>query len=128
MDLNQVTRAHLKIRDARSKLRKEFDDEDEKLKSQQKQLEAVMLKHLNDHNIDSTRTDAGTFYRQEAIKPSCSDWGALWDWMKEEDALDAMEKRVKATFIKEYMDEHDGALPPGINIHREYEVRVRRAS
>jgi hypothetical protein len=128
MDLNQVTKAYLAIREARAELRRKFDNEDSELKGKLHKLENVMLEYLNANNLEATRTETGTFYRQEAIKPSCSDWSAFWEWMKQEDALDAMEKRVKATFMKEYMEMHDSTLPPGISVHREYEVRVRRAS
>lgn len=128
MDLDKVVQAHLKIREARAKLRKGFDDKDDELKGKQKQLEAVMLDHLNKGNLESTRTAHGTFYRQESIKPSAADWDAIWNWAKTEDAPEIFERRLKATFIKEHMEMHEGALPPGVNVHREYEVRVRKAS
>lgn len=128
MDLDKVTRSHLKIRDKRAAIRRKFEEDDEALKSDQRKLEAVMLDHLNSNNLESTRTLHGTFYRQESIKPSAADWSAIWDWAKDNDAPEIFERRLKATFIKEHMEMHDGALPPGVNVHREYEVRVRKAS
>lgn len=128
IDLGQVTRAHINIRDARTKLRKQYDDEDAKLKEAQEQLEAVMLDHLNNHNMDSVRTEAGTFYRQEDITPSAGDWNIFYEWIKDNDAWDALERRIKKTFIREYQETHKGGLPPGISVFREFVVRVRRAS
>lgn len=127
MDMTQVTKAHINIRDARHKMRHEFEAKDAELKASQEKLEAVMLQHLQTSQSESVRTEAGTFYRQEEITPSASDWVALYDWIKSEDAFDALERRVKKTFIKEYMEMHDGGLPPGISVYREYVVRVRRA-
>lgn len=126
LDLAQVTRAYVNIRDARGKLREDYDKSDEELKNAQAKLEGVMLNHLNNHHMDSVKTEAGTFYRQEEIKPNCGDWTGLFDWIKDNDAWDVLERRVKKTFIREYMEAHDGALPPGISVFREYVVRVRR--
>lgn len=127
VDLGQVTKAHINIRDARTALRRQYDDEDAKLKEAQEKLEAVMLEHLNSHNMASVRTEAGTFYRQEDITPSAGDWGIFYDWIKDNDAWDALERRIKKTFIKEYQEAHNGGLPPGISVFREFVVRVRRA-
>lgn len=128
LDLGKVTRAHINIRDARAGLKRDFDASDAELKAAQERLEAEMLRHLNTHGMDSVRTEAGTFYRQEDIKPSGSDWQALYDWIKEHDAWDALERRIKKTFIAEYMEAHQGSLPPGVSVHREFVIRVRRPS
>lgn len=126
LDLGKITKAHINIRDARTALRKQYEEADADLKQSQEKLESVMLDHLNKHGMTSVRTEAGTFFRQEEITPSASDWNALYDWIKENDAWDALERRVKKTFIKEFQEAHNGGLPPGISVHREYVVRVRR--
>lgn len=126
LDLGQVTRAYINIRDARSALRKQYEGEDLKLEEAQDKLESVMLEHLNKHGMDAVRTEAGTFYRQEDITPSAGDWNALYTWIKDNDAWDALEKRIKKTFIREYQETHQGGLPPGVSVYREFVVRVRR--
>lgn len=126
MDWAKVTKAHIRIREARSALKQEFDGKDNELKSQQQTLEAEMLRHLLESGAESIRTENGTFYRQEETIPNASDWGAFYDWIKEHDAFDALERRIKKVFIKEFMETHDGALPPGVSVFRENVVRVRR--
>lgn len=128
LDLGKLTRAHINIRDARAALKKQFDDSDAEMKAAQEQLENAMLNHLNTHGMESVRTEAGTFYKQEDIKPSGSDWSALYEWIKQHDAWDALERRIKKTFISEYMEAHQGNLPPGVSVHREFVIRVRRPS
>lgn len=126
VDLGRITKAHINIRDARSVLKKRYDEADKVLKESQLKLENAMLGHLNAHGMESVRTDAGTFYRQEELTPSGSDWSALYNWIKEHDAWDALERRIKKTFIKEFAEAHNGELPPGVSVFREYVVRVRR--
>ena len=128
IDLGRITRAHINIRDARTQLRKQYEESDAELKKAQEKLEGVMLDHLNKHGMESVRTDAGTFYRQEEMTPSASDWNALYQWIKDNDAWDALERRIKKTFIKEYAEGHQGGLPPGVSVFREFVVRVRRGN
>lgn len=125
-DMNEISKAYIALRDARRQLKSQFDAEDAKLKSGLEQLEAIMLNHLNTSGSESVRTDNGTFYRQEQITPSASDWQLVYDWIKEHDAWDLLERRVKVGFVKEFQEAHDGALPPGISVYREYVVRVKR--
>lgn len=127
MDLGKLVKTYIKIRDARAEKKKAFELEDGQLKESLGKIEAVLLGHLNTTGGESVRTDEGTFYKQEEITPTGSDWDRLYAWVKEEDAFDALERRIKKTFIKEYMDTHEGALPPGVSVHREYVVRVRRS-
>ena len=128
LDLSKVTRAYLKIRDARSTLKREYEDADAKLKGNLELIEGAMLNHLNTHGVASVKTDDATFYSQEEMKPSCQDWGAFYNWIKEHDAFDALERRVKSTFVKEFAETHDGNLPPGVSVAREKVIRVRRNS
>lgn len=128
LNLDKITQAFLNIREARAALRQQYDKSDEDMKAAQERIEAAMLDHLNTSGAESVRTEAGTFYRQIDIKPSGADWQAFYDWIKEHDAWDALERRIKKTFISEYMEAHQGCLPPGVNVHREYVVRVRKAS
>lgn len=126
MDFNKLTKAYIAIRDARSALKKQYTDDDQQMKDDQAKLEAFMLNHLSTTGSNSVATDMGTFYRHESIKPSVPDWGAFYSWVRDNDAFDALDRRIKAAFVKQYMEDNEGALPPGVSVHREYEVRVRR--
>lgn len=127
MNAEKLTRAYVNLRDARKQLLDEFNVADRELKEKQERIEAEMLRFMQESDVDSVRTAAGTFYRQENMTPSASDWEALYDWIKKHDAFEALERRVKKGFVKEYMAENDGELPPGISVYREYVARVRRA-
>lgn len=127
MDINKLVKVYTKIRDARKALADTFAKEDSGLKTQQTRIEGELLRFLQESKLDSVRTDSGTFYRQEDITPRGDDWEAFYAWVKEHDAFDALERRIKKTFVKEYMEGHEGAIPPGVTVFREYVVRIRRA-
>lgn len=128
LDMAKVTQAYLNIRDERAKIRKEWQDEDKKLLEAQDKIEAVMLKNLSESGVESARTEHGTFYRQKDTIPQGSDWDAFYSWVAENDAFEALERRIKKTFINEYMEENDGATPPGVSVHSRYVIRVRKAN
>lgn len=125
-DTLALTKAYINIREARAELRKKFEEEDGELKSKLETIEAEMLKFLGETKQESAKTEAGTFYKQVDINAQGADWEAFYDWVVRNNAFEALEKRVKKRFISDYMEAHDGAIPPGINVFREYVVRVRR--
>lgn len=126
-DLNKVTKAYLRLRDARDELRRTYTEEDNALKAKQERLEAEMLAFLNESHQESSRTVSGTVYKQEEIIPTGSDWERFYDWVKENDAFDALERRIKKGFVAQHMQDHEGAPPPGVSVLRRYVVRVRRS-
>lgn len=128
MENDKVVRAYIAIRDKRTQLRKAYEAEDDVLKEKLHKLEVAMLRFLNDTGMESARTQEGTFYQQVDVRPMGSDWDAFYRWVRENDAFDALERRIKKGFITDYMEENDGDLPPGVSIHRERVVRVRKAS
>lgn len=126
MDTKRLVRAYLKIRDAKDALKREYDEKERELKATMNKIEVQLLKFLNEHGIENSGTDEAIFYKQEEIKPSCQDWKAFHDWIAENDAFDMLQKRITVKSLKDFMEEHDGELPPGVSVHREYAVHVRR--
>ena len=125
--LDKVTATYVKIRDERSRLKKQYEAEDLKLKDQLEVLDGHLLQKLQELGVESVRTAHGTVYQSTSIKPSCGDWSAFGDWIIENNVIEALERRVKKSFIVEYMADNKDELPPGISILKEYEVTVRRS-
>ena len=126
MDYEKIVRAYRNIRNRKQELNRAHEkviaDLDEKLEK----LKGVMLAELNTNKGEGIRTAAGTFFRKLETIPTGSDWDAFYDWIKDNDAFDALERRIKRTFISDYMDSHDGAIPPGVSVFRRYTVEVRK--
>lgn len=126
-DFGRVVQAYNAIRDARTAKRHAWEKEDLALEEDQNVLKRLLLDLLNKNGAQSIKTDNGTAYRSLKTKPSVADWSAFYDWvMQDKDRFEAIEKRVKSTFIQQYMEENENQLPPGVNCHQEYEVAVRR--
>lgn len=127
INIDRVIEAHQAIKAARQARKQQWEVEDAALETDQNKLRAVLLNYMNTTGAKNIATAHGTAYRMQKIKPSAADWGAIWDWMKEDgDRFEIMERRLKSGFVKQYMEEHEGQLPPGVNVHTEFEVAVRR--
>jgi hypothetical protein len=116
----------VKMRDARSDLKAQFEAKDRKLREQMEQVESFILHILNTSGVESFRTNAGTAYRTESMTPTASDWGAFYAWVKETDGFDFLFRRIKADAVKDYMNQHDGMAPPGVSVFSKYGVTIRR--
>lgn len=128
VDLAQLTATYIKIRDAMLDRKHAWEAEKKAFDQRLEMIEGYLLSHLNANGMESVRTDGGTFYKQEQVKPNIVDDEAFFAWIKANDAFDALERRVKAGFVKDFMEAHDNGLPPGLHVSRELVVRVRKPS
>lgn len=128
LDLEKAARAFLRIRDARTALKHKYEEEDAALKAKQDEITGAVADFFHAHKIDSTPTNAGTFYRIINVTPTVMDWSAVYGFIRERDAFEFLHRRVSSTFVKDYMEEHKGAPPPGVSVFKEYEIRCRRTS
>lgn len=126
MDINKLIKAYRRIRDARAELKAEFMKKDEDLKQQLEIIENSILAHMQEMNVSSLKTDDGVAYRVMSTMPTVRDWGSFFNWVRETGNADFLERRVRRSSIEEWMEEHDQP-PPGIDVFRKYDVRVRKS-
>lgn len=126
IDNTKVVKAFQNIKAAREELARKFKEEDDALKEKQERLQNFLLDFLNTNGLQNASTETGIFYKQEDVIPTAADWSAFYAWVKENDAFDALEKRITRTFVKNWMDDHDGTPPPGVSVFRKYKVAIRK--
>jgi hypothetical protein len=123
-----LVKIYRKIRDTRSNLKKQYEEDDEALKSQLAKIATALKQRVAEIGESATglKTEYGTVYLAETMKVSCGDWGVFYSWAKEHDCLENfLEQRIKQGEVKAYMDKTKGELPPGVSVFREIEARVR---
>lgn len=126
-DLDQLTAIYLKIRDKRSELKREFENQDKDLEEQQKMLAEQMLDSCKELGADSIKTPHGTIIRSVKSKYWTGDWDSMYTFIKEHDAFGLLEKRLHQTNMKDFLNEHPDTMPMGLNVENEYTIVVRRA-
>lgn len=125
--LEQLTTTYLKIRDARSKLKSEYDKQDAELSQQMTLLEQEMLDICKAVDANSIRTNAGTVIRSVKSRYWTNDWDSMYRFIAEHHAFALLEKRLHQTHMKQFLEENPDVQPAGLNVEREYTVVVRRS-
>jgi len=126
VQLETLTKVFLKIKNKRSELSAAFKEEDDELKSQQDKIKQALLDHCKKHNVESVRTSEGLFYRTTRTRYWTSDWEHMYDFIKEHDVPEFLEKRLNQGNVKQFLEENPEAVPKGLNVDSEYLISVRK--
>jgi hypothetical protein len=124
--VEQLTRAFIKIRDRRSEIKREFEAEDSQLLRKQDQIRAALMEHCKEHEVDSVKTAAGTFYRTVKRKFWTSNWAAMHQFILEHEVPELLDKRINQTNIRQFLEDNPELVPPGLNAETEYVISVRK--
>lgn len=125
-DVDRMIRVYRKIREKRTALKKAYDAEDKVLSKQLATLDAEFQRLLSSTNSKSIKTDEGTVFTKVDTKVSIADSGTFMSWVRDNDAMEMLQKRVTTKEVVEYINEH-GEAPPGLTIYREHKVQVRKS-
>jgi hypothetical protein len=125
-NVHEAVEKYICLRDENKAIQQEADARIEANKEKMKRLEAYFMGKLNETGANSMSTDAGRFHKQIEIYPRAVDWDTVYNFIKENDAYDLLEKRLTKTFVKKYMEENEEP-PPGVAVQREYIVKITRS-
>ena len=126
ISLDKLTRAYIKIRDARAELTTAYKAKDEDLVGQMDAIKRALLDHCKEHGVDSVRTSEGMFYRTVNTRYWTSDWESMNQFIMEHVVPEFYEKRLNQTVMKQFLEENPHLMPPGLNVDSEYMVSVRK--
>jgi phage pi2 protein 07 len=125
-ELAKLTKIFIKIRSKRSELTAGYKERDEELRSQQDKIKQALLDHCKEHDVESVRTSEGLFYRTTKTRYWTSDWEHMYDFIKEHDVPEFLEKRLNQSNVKQFLEENPECVPQGLNVDSEYLISVRR--
>ena len=126
VNVEQLVKAYIKMRDARQHLQREFDEADDRIKQQQDAVQQALLELCKETGTDGLKTSAGTVTRTVKTRYWTSDWNSMKNFIKENDAFELLEQRVHQTNMKSFLEENPNLMPPGMNIDSRYTITVRR--
>lgn len=127
MDIDRMIKVYIRMRDAKEDMQERHKQELKVIEDQMAVIELEFKRLSLENKVSSFKTDHGTATIVENMKASCNDWNVFGEFVRKDDPLIFLDKRVKLAGIKDFMDMHDGLLPPGISIFRELSLRVTRA-
>jgi hypothetical protein len=124
--VDKLVEAYIKIRDSRDEIKRDADNKMKELEAEMAVISQTLLDHFKESGIDKAGTPFGTAYRTVKSRYWTNDWGAMYDFISENDAFDLLEKRLHQTNMKQFLEENPDLLPRGLNVDSEYSVVVRR--
>lgn len=111
LNVEQLTRVYVKIRDKRRELAKQDDELKEQLNTVAQQL----LDICKDQGASTIRTEHGTVSRRVAKNYWTSDWGSFFQFIKEHDAFSLLQQRINNANMASFLEENPDLCPPGMN-------------
>lgn len=127
MKLSELVAMYIELRDKKSQLKAQFDEQTAALDKKLTQLEGAMLKTFDTAGVDSVKTPFGTAYTTVQTNASVADADAFRQFVKDNDAFEFYQNRVSKTAVEQYKAVH-GDIPPGLSWREERVVNVRRSS
>jgi hypothetical protein len=123
----ELITAYIKYRDYTAAKQKALDDELKPYADAMATISTAMLDHLNMSGADSIKTDAGTAYVSELDSMKVGDRDALGAFILETGELQLLSMAVAKDAVRDYMAEHQGQLPPGVEKSSIRKVNFRRS-
>jgi hypothetical protein len=120
--VDKLVQTYIKIRDKRAELAKQ----DSALGEQLDIIEAGLLETFKELGADSLSTPYGTVSRRISRRYWTTDWASFYQFLKEHDAVELLEKRIAQSNIRQFLEENPDLLPPGLNVDSRYTASVRR--
>lgn len=127
ISVDKLVTAYIKMRDKRASLLREYEAEDEEIKSQMEVVESKLLELCKAISADSLKTKHGTVIRTVKTRYWTSDWNSMHKFVMENNMPELLEKRISQTTMKQLLDENPDMMPPGMNVDSRYSVTIRRS-
>ena len=126
--LPKLVKAFRALRDERGKLKESYKEEDNSLEAKQDKIKEVLLAHCRENDINSVKTDEGTFTRTKKVNYWTNDWEKLHEFILEHEIPDILQRRISQTNLKEWLEEeeHKGLLPKGLQADAEYTITIQK--
>lgn len=124
--MDKLARVYRRIRDKIDEVTQLRDTEIDALKEQQDQIKEVMKEQMKALGVTSVNTPGGTVVMSVKTTYTTNDWDSFNSFVVEHDAVALFQKRIHQTNMKQFLDEHPGVVPPGLNSNMEYDISVRK--
>ena len=125
--VDKLAGIYIKIRDARAKLKSDYEAKDTELQEQMDVIEEQLLEACKSIGADSIRTAAGTVIRSVKNRYWTNDWDSMYSFVREHDAFGLLERRIHQINMKQFIEENPNLLPMGLNTDSRYSIVVRRS-
>lgn len=126
VNIDKLVEAYRKLRDKKAEIDQEYKERIAKVREKQELIENKILEFFNETGMESAKTPHGTAYVSEVMNARVADRDAFFRFVREHDAWEMLESRANKTAVRQFVEEHDGELPPGVDITTVRKINVRK--
>jgi hypothetical protein len=124
--LDKLAKVYRKMSAEIQRLTQEYDNATAQIKQQQDTIKTAIKDEMLRLGVKSVRTDGGTISLSTKTRYSTEDWDAFKEFIKENDAIELLEKRISQSNMATFLEENPGKVPAGLNSFKEYAISVRK--
>ena len=125
--IDRLVKIHTKIKAQIDALTKEYDTKVEALKAQQDEVRFAIKDQMKALGLKSVNTSYGTVTLSTKTRYNTQDWDSFKKFILEHQIVDLLEKRIAQSNMATFLSENPGVVPPGLNSHTEFEIRVTKS-
>lgn len=126
--LDKLAKVYRKMSAEIQRLTQEYDNATAQIKQQQDTIKTAIKDEMLRLGVKSVRTDGGTISLSTKTRYSTEDWDAFKEFIKENDAIELLEKRISQSNMATFLEDNPGKVPAGLNSFKEYAISVRKPS
>lgn len=123
----KLVKAYIKMRDARSKLSADYEAKDKEIKDQMQVVENCLMEACKRAGGNVSIPGVGVVIRSVKTQYWTSDWESMHKFVKENNAIDLLERRISQRAMGEFLQANPDKMPKGMNVESKYVVTVRRS-
>ena len=118
--LDKLAKVYRKMSAEIQRLTQEYDNATAQIKQQQDTIKTAIKDEMLRLGVKSVRTDGGTISLSTKTRYSTEDWDAFKEFIKENDAIELLEKRISQSNMATFLEDNPGKVPAGLNSFKEY--------
>lgn len=123
--LDNVVAGYLKLRDAKKTITDRHKEELAPINAKMKTIEAWLLRDMQDRGALNTKTPFGTVYLSTSTTPKVVDRDEFLAFVRAHELWSMLTSHVSKDAVEEYL-ESTGDVPPGVEITRDTNARIRK--
>ena len=122
---DKLIKSFLNLKAKRKQLEEQFKSEDSELAAQQEMIQEKLADLCEEIGVDSLKTPYGSASKSIKTRYWTQDWGSMYEFIKEHDAMFLLEQRLHQTNLKNFLAENPDTHPMGLNSDSRYVINVR---
>jgi len=121
---DQLIAVYRKLREKRDAAKKEFTEKQRPALNLMDRIENELLGRLIERGAKNVSCPTGTAFMKTDTTFKVEDWDAFLPWAMENEEFGMFMRNVAKDAVTEYVESHDGQLPPGLSMKKDTYVNI----